>query len=95
MKKIFIILLSLLLLCSLMTSCAERDEQKRKNYEVSENIHLVEVYKSKYSAQPYSILVHKETGVMYIINSNGKYGGGISVMLDENGKPLIFEEYEK
>lgn len=33
------------------------------------------------------IEVDTKTGVMYVINSNG-----ISVMLDENGKPLIWEQ---
>ena len=33
------------------------------------------------------VLVHKETRVMYITY----YHGGTTVMLDEDGKPLIYE----
>ena len=95
MKKIFIVILSLLLFCSLMTSCAKKDEEGRKVYEISKNIHLVEVYKARGGDYGYSILVHEETGVMYIANINGSFGGGISVMLDENGEPLLFEDYKK
>lgn len=36
------------------------------------------------------IYVDKETGVMYLFVKNG-YGGGLTVMVDEDGKPLIWE----
>ena len=34
------------------------------------------------------VLVDKETGVNYIFRQCG-YGGGLTVLLDENGKPVI------
>ena len=37
------------------------------------------------------IYVDKETGVMYLFVKNG-YGGGLTVMVDEDGKPLIWDE---
>lgn len=37
------------------------------------------------------IYVDKETGVMYLFVING-YGGGLTVMVDEDGKPLIWDE---
>jgi uncharacterized lipoprotein NlpE involved in copper resistance len=47
-----------------------------------------------YKGSGYSIVADKETGVMYIIRIN-EYSGGITVMLDADGKPLIYEgEYE-
>ena len=36
------------------------------------------------------IYVDKETGVMYLFVKNG-YGGGLTVMVDEDGKPLIWK----
>lgn len=36
------------------------------------------------------IYVDKETGVMYLFVKDG-YGGGLTVMVDEDGKPLIWE----
>ena len=36
------------------------------------------------------IYVDKETGVMYLFVKNG-YGGGLTVMVDEDGKPLIWD----
>jgi hypothetical protein len=37
------------------------------------------------------IYVDKETGVMYLFVKDG-YGGGLTVMVDEEGKPLIWEQ---
>ena len=39
------------------------------------------------------ILVHKETKVMYMLylDNYGKDGGGLTVMLDADGKPLIYQ----
>ncbi len=34
------------------------------------------------------IWVDKQTGVHYLYHSGG-YGGGLTVLLDENGKPVI------
>ncbi len=34
------------------------------------------------------ILVDKETGVQYIFYSEG-YGGGLTVLLDRDGKPVL------
>ena len=34
------------------------------------------------------ILVDKETGVNYLYRSSG-YGGGLTVLLDKEGKPVI------
>lgn len=36
------------------------------------------------------IFVHKETRVMYLFCKSG-YGVGLTVMLDENGYPLLYE----
>lgn len=37
------------------------------------------------------IIVDRETGVMYLLNDIAN-GGGVTVMVDENGKPMIWEE---
>lgn len=34
------------------------------------------------------IWVDKETGVNYLFRRDG-YGGGLTVLLDENGKPIV------
>ena len=43
---------------------------------------------SDYSYGATEILVDNETGVMYLFVKNG-YGAGLTVMLNEDGKPLL------
>ena len=40
------------------------------------------------------IIVDTETGVMYLYAS-GVQRGGLTVLVDEDGKPLIWDEYER
>ena len=39
------------------------------------------------------ILVDKKTGVNYLFRRDG-YAGGLTVLLDENGKPVVTKLYE-
>jgi hypothetical protein len=39
------------------------------------------------------ILLDKETGVQYLICVNG-YGGGVTPLLDKDGKPAIYDLYQ-
>ena len=47
-------------------------------------------FRKVYSDFKNSIYVDSETNVMYFWHSGG-YSGGLTVMVDENGKPLIWE----
>lgn len=38
------------------------------------------------------ILVDRETGVNYLFTASG-YAGGLTVLLDKDGKPVISREY--
>ena len=40
------------------------------------------------------IYVDRETGVMYLFVKDG-YGGGLTVMVDEEGNPLIWDEQKE
>lgn len=40
------------------------------------------------SAGSIEIFVDRETGVNYLYRSNG-YGGGLTVMVDKDGKPIV------
>ncbi len=46
------------------------------------------IYSQGRMASGITIWVDKETGVHYVYCNNG-YGGGMTVLLDENGKPVI------
>ena len=39
------------------------------------------------------ILLDKETGVQYLICVNG-YGGGVTPLLNKDGKPAIYDPYQ-
>lgn len=47
-------------------------------------------FRKVYSDFTNSIYVDSETNVMYFWHHGG-YSGGLTVMVDENGKPLIWE----
>lgn len=85
-KKLFCLLLLLVLpLCLLFTGC---DEVEKVEKQGTENQHLmVCVDNFRVGGSNCFILVHKETRVMYI----SYYQGGTAVMLDKDGKPLIYE----
>ena len=40
----------------------------------------------------YSIVYHRETKVMYAISAGGYNSGDFTVMVDEEGKPLLYQE---
>lgn len=82
-KKLFCLLLLFILpVCLLFTGCSSKIENKQTEQ------HLM-VCIDDFSIGGYGafILVHKETRVMYMTY----YQGGTTVMLDEDGKPLIYE----
>lgn len=88
MKKV--ICLILLFVCLfIFCSCGRNDIGH--SYHISENINLTLVARKEH----FSIYVHNETRVMYIVMeaTDAKYSGGISVMFDECGNPLIYEGY--
>jgi len=40
------------------------------------------------------IIRDNETGVLYMAHQQG-YGSGLTVMVDQNGKPLVDKEYKR
>ncbi|NEU31744.1 hypothetical protein GN156_13315 [bacterium LRH843] len=44
--------------------------------------------------ETFKIIRDNETGVLYMMNQSG-YGGGITVMVDQEGKPLVDEGFRK
>lgn len=86
-RKFFVILLSVIILCLCLTACNENMDD---NY-TSGSDRLICIEGGKVGASSYQIYYDKETKVMYLFTKTG-YGGGLTVMLDENGKPLLYEE---
>ena len=53
---------------------------------------FVRIYKQGFSSI-IEIWVDKETGVNYIFRQSG-YAGGMTPLLDKDGKPVISDEYK-
>lgn len=85
MKKKFICLLLSMLCVFAFVGCGEYTEPE--TIEQEKMTEFMEIYceGTKW------ILVHKETKVMYLFVKSG-YGGGLTVMVDENGNPLLWGE---
>ena len=52
------------------------------------------VYSGGLNVDQISIIIDKETGVMYLWKTDS-YKGGLTVMLDKDGKPLINEKFKE
>lgn len=78
MKRVISILLAVMLVATL-ASCAVSDEAEKDRFE------------NKYVGEYKTIIIDQDTGVMYLFVKSG-YGGGLSVMLDRDGKPLVHSE---
>lgn len=81
MKKIVCLGLVLMIVLAFIGCSAS----KSNNMETSDRFIIV------YSDLCNTIYADKETNVLYFWHFGG-YSGGLSVMLDENGKPLLWEK---
>ena len=83
MKKLICMVITMAVVVSL-TACGINDT--RKDTQNSDN-RMTLIYNNGFVV----IYVDNETGVQYILGSNR----GVCVMVDENGKPLIYNPTEK
>lgn len=81
MKRIVSIFLAVIL-AVVLTSCTTATNGQ--NQEVENRFRKV------YMDYNNSILVDEETGVMYLYRGSG-YGGGLTVMVNKDGTPLLWE----
>ena len=87
MKKIVI---SLLIMAGIiLTGWLLKDVTISNNY--AENERFIQIYNQSSMNDGFRIYYDKETKVMYLISDIYK-GGGITVLVDKDGKPLIYGE---
>lgn len=84
MKKIICFVVAFLLSLVLFCACSGNDNYIRT---VSAEERFVTV---GYEPNECEVIVDAETRVMYLFVKNG-YGGGLTVMVDADGNPLIYE----
>ena len=86
MKKIIISLL--IIIGIILTGWVLKDVTISNNY--AENERFIQIYNQS-SKDGFRIYYDKETKVMYLISAIYE-GGGITVLVDKDGKPLIYGE---
>ena len=79
---LFLVLATLLIFTSCGSKSAAAEETSDKRFEV--------VYSTGSVGTQTVIFVDHDTNVMHMFIKSG-YGGGLTMMMDETGKPLIWE----
>lgn len=82
-----LLIITIMLLCMCLISCTDDSNNSNvddKRFAIVENGMLT-------NASSYTILYDKETLVMYVSYGNS-YGYGLTVMLDKDGKPLLYDK---
>jgi ABC-type oligopeptide transport system substrate-binding subunit len=86
MKKFVVLLVALLLIFGALSGCSKNASETS-----TENDSRFYYLKDTNSGLSYNmIIVDKETGVMYLFHGAG-YKGGLTTMVDAEGKPLIYD----
>ena len=89
MKDRFKLIVAALVACMLLTGCGARmvkeSDMKSQGTAVSMFVELEE-------GSNYKIVYHRKTKVMYAISWGGYNNGTFTVMLDADGKPLLYKE---
>ena len=86
-KKLFCLLLLLVLpVCLLFTGC-DADIESKPQPEDEHLFVLVDSFGTTGGGYDCYVIVHKQTKIMYLVH----YNGGATVMLDTDGKPMIYK----
>lgn len=86
MKKIICLILSVLCLCAI-TACDYADVE---NYDEDKPTKSMFVIVETTSA--WHVVYHKETKVMYVVSYGSYNCGNFTLLVDEDGDPLLWEE---
>ena len=81
-RKMIVILL---IVMTMLTGCGATVEKKTTNFSMSMFV-LVE------KTDAWHIVYHKDTKVMYAISMGGYNRGTFTVLVDTEGKPMLWEE---
>ena len=88
MRTVKIVLFALAIICLtvMLMACSSLSEAGNQQYEVVEDVTMVQISNTQYNTL--RIFVHKETRVMYLFYRDSVDRAGLTVMLDEDGKPM-------
>ena len=83
MKKVVAIIVMVIMCCMLLIGCSSNHATI-----TADSGRFLRIDDDKFGAFC-QIIVDKETRVMYLFRKHG-YGGGLTVMVDADGKPLTY-----
>lgn len=94
MKKFLILLLIMIISIFILTGCDSGPDAKTESgkdiYYVMDKVTFVRVVDSKWTNN-FHVWVHKETKVMYIMFCTSSQDYNMSVLLNADGSPMIWE----
>lgn len=86
MKKINAKLMLVLLICVLfLAGCSKVSKYKEDSSEDESMFVLIE------TTYAWSVVYHKDTKVMYAVSSGSYNGGTFTLLVDAQGKPMLWE----
>lgn len=89
MKKKLAILLSSLILAFSLAGCGNAAVDKAYDTESEEKV--PSIFTEIESTGSWRIVYHKETKVMYAVSWSSYNSGNFTLLVDENGDPLLYE----
>ena len=86
MRKFFMFLV-MLLLCITLCSCNDNDRVTVSGEDTTEGTSMfVRIEQAKH----WLVVYHRETKVMYVVSNDEYIQGVFTVLVDENGDPMIY-----
>lgn len=86
-KKLRLILCCLLLSVSLAGCAPGKPDENSSTYKRLESDEILTIDVGKWDY----IYVHKRTGVQYLFINNNNGAAGLTVLVDADGKPILYE----
>ena len=87
MKRVLAVILLIMICCFMFVGC-DRKNDVIITTELDSRFKIINDTNDGFGY--FQIIVDTETGVMYLFRGEG-YRGGLTVMVDADGKPLIYE----
>lgn len=87
MKKIISVVLIITSILLLLVGCSESTKQSNK-----ENTYEKYSFTTIMRSHDYNIVYQNETKVMYVMSTGYCNIGNFTVLVDENGKPMLYKE---
>ena len=79
----------------LLTGCSKRTDSQEDSQDSQETNMFVVIQKSDEYEYPYDIVYQRDTKVMYAVSRGAYNNGNLTVLVNPDGTPLLYEEESK